>query len=116
MKLKTLLKPLLGASIVAACGAAQAQAFDAVRLYGDPGGSGQGSVGAAVVSGYRYMGSDERRTALFPLVRPAWARSWRWKSSRELTTVSEVKCNCARATERGEEARSETASRGTRSA
>ena len=37
-------------------------------------------------------------------VRPAWARSWRWKSSRELTTTNEVKRNCARVTERGEEA------------
>ena len=76
MKLKTLLKPLLGASIVAACGAAQAQAFDAVRLYGDPGDSGQGSVGAAVVSGYRYMGSDVRRTALFPLLEYRWTNGW----------------------------------------
>jgi hypothetical protein len=37
-------------------------------------------------------------------VRPAWARSWRCKSSRELTTVSEVKRNCVRVTERGKEA------------
>ena len=37
-------------------------------------------------------------------VRPAWARSWRWKSSRELATVSEVKRNCVRVTERGKEA------------
>ena len=34
---------------------------------------------------------------------PAWARSWRCKSSRKLTTASEGKHNCARATERGEE-------------
>ena len=40
----------------------------------------------------------------FPLVRPARARSWRCKSSRELTTASEVKRNCVRVTERGEEA------------
>ena len=40
------------------------------------------------------------------MVRPAWARSWRCESSRELTTASEVKCNCARVTERGKEARS----------
>jgi len=32
----------------------------------------------------------------FFIVRPAWARSWRCKSSRELTTVSEVKRNCVR--------------------
>ncbi len=50
------------------------------------------------------------------IVRPAWARSWRWKSSRELTTANEAKRNCVRVTERGEEAWSETASRGTRTA
>ena len=44
------------------------------------------------------------RAARFVIVRPAWARSWRCESSRELTTASEVKCNCVRATERGEEA------------
>jgi hypothetical protein len=42
--------------------------------------------------------------AAFLFVRPAWARSWRCKSSRELTTASEVKRNCVRVTERGEEA------------
>jgi hypothetical protein len=36
------------------------------------------------------------------IVRPAWARSWRWKSSRELTTANEAKRNCVRVTERGE--------------
>ena len=37
-------------------------------------------------------------------MRPAWARSWRCKSSRELATVSEAKRNCMRVTECGEEA------------
>ena len=37
-------------------------------------------------------------------VRPAWAHSWRCKSSRELVKVSEVKRNCMRVTECGEEA------------
>ncbi|MBT9162445.1 MAG: hypothetical protein DDT27_01003 [Dehalococcoidia bacterium] len=37
-------------------------------------------------------------------VRPAWAHSRRCKSSRELTTASEVKRNCMRATECGKEA------------
>ena len=37
-------------------------------------------------------------------VRPAWAHSWRCKSSRELVTVSEVKRNCMRVTDCGEEA------------
>jgi hypothetical protein len=37
-------------------------------------------------------------------VRPARAYSWRCKSSRKLATVNEVKRNCVRVTERGEEA------------
>ena len=41
---------------------------------------------------------------LFLLVRPAWAHSYGCKSRRELVTVSEVKRNCMRVTECGEEA------------
>ena len=41
---------------------------------------------------------------LSSFVRPAWAHSWRCKSSRKLVTVSEVKRNCMRVTECGEEA------------
>ena len=37
-------------------------------------------------------------------VRPAWAHSCGCKSRRELITANEVKRNCVRATERGEEA------------
>ena len=44
------------------------------------------------------------------LVRPARAHSWRCKSSRELITANEVKRNCMRVTECGEEAWSEAAS------
>ena len=43
-------------------------------------------------------------SACFLHVRPAWAHSWRCKSSRELVTVSEVKRNCERVTDRGKEA------------
>jgi hypothetical protein len=39
-----------------------------------------------------------------PPVRPAWAQSCGCKSRHELVTVSEVKRNCARVTERGKEA------------
>ena len=38
------------------------------------------------------------------LVCPARAHSWRCKSSRELATANEVKRNCGRVTDRGEEA------------
>jgi hypothetical protein len=40
----------------------------------------------------------------FVWVRPAWAPSWRCKSSREQTIVNEVKRNCGRATDRGKDA------------
>ena len=39
-------------------------------------------------------------------VRPAWAHTCGCKSRCKLVTVSKVKRNCARATERGKEARS----------
>lgn len=41
------------------------------------------------------------------LVRPAWAHTCGCKSRHKLVTASEVKRNCGRATDRGEEARSE---------
>ena len=41
-----------------------------------------------------------------PIVRPAWAHTCGCKSRCELVTASKVKRNCARATERGKEARS----------
>jgi hypothetical protein len=44
-------------------------------------------------------------------VRPAWAHSCGCKSRRKLITANEVKRNCMRVTECGEEAWSETASR-----
>ena len=40
----------------------------------------------------------------FFLVRPAWAHTCGCKSRCELVTVSKVKRNCVRATERGKEA------------
>ena len=43
-------------------------------------------------------------------VRPAWAQSCGCKSHRKLTTANEVKRNCMRVTECGEEAWSEAAS------
>jgi hypothetical protein len=44
-------------------------------------------------------------------VRPAWAHSYGCKSRHKLVTASEVKRNCMRATECGEEAWIETAGR-----
>ena len=77
MKPTTLLRPLLAASItLAAAGAAQGQAFDAVRLYGDPSGDGAGTAGVVAVAGYRYVGSDERRTLLLPALEYRWKNGW----------------------------------------
>jgi hypothetical protein len=45
------------------------------------------------------------------LVRPAWAHSYGCKSRHKLVTVSEVKRNCMRVTDCGEEAWIETAGR-----
>ncbi len=52
--------------------------------------------------------------APYPDVRPARAHSCGCKSHRKLITANEVKRNCMRVTECGEEAWSETASRWTR--
>ncbi len=76
MKPTTPLQPLLAATLFAAAGAAQAQAFDAVRLYGDPGVNGQATVGIAALLGYRYMGSDERRGLVLPALEYRWANGW----------------------------------------
>jgi MipA family protein len=76
MKCATLLKPIIAASLAVAGSACFAQAFDAVQLYGAPAGSGEGRVGAAVIAGYRYLGSDERRTAFFPAIDYRWANGW----------------------------------------
>ena len=50
----------------------------------------------------------------FFVVRAAWAHSCGWKSHRKLVTASEVKRNCGRVTNRGEEAWIEPAGRWTR--
>ncbi len=49
--------------------------------------------------------------AVLILVRPAWAHSCGCKSRRKLVTANEVKRNCGRATDRGEEAWIEAAGR-----
>ena len=49
-----------------------AQAFDAVRLYGAAPGQDGGLVGAAVVFGREYQGSNKRRTSVFPAIDYQW--------------------------------------------
>jgi outer membrane scaffolding protein for murein synthesis (MipA/OmpV family) len=76
MKTTPLFRPLLAASILAAAGAAQAQAFDVVRMYGDPTGDGAGTAGLAALFGYRYRGSDERRASVLPAFEYRWKNGW----------------------------------------
>ena len=53
-----------------------AQAFDAVRLYGAAPGEDGGLVGVAVIYGRQYLGSNERRTLVFPVVDYQWRNGW----------------------------------------
>ena len=57
--------------------------------------------------------SEEPEAMCFGLfvVRPAWARPCGCKSRRKETILIEANRNCGRATNRGKEARSETAGR-----
>jgi outer membrane scaffolding protein for murein synthesis (MipA/OmpV family) len=64
----------LGATLSAPT--ARAQAFDAVRLYGAAPDKDGGLVGAAVLVGSKYQGSDERRTLLLPVLDYQWASGW----------------------------------------
>ena len=57
------------ASVSTTC---MAQAFDAVRLYGAAPGQDGGLVGAAVVFGREYQGSNKRRTSVFPAIDYQW--------------------------------------------
>ena len=76
MKTRSMIQPVLTLSFAAACGDVQAQAFDAVRLFGVPAGNGEGSVGAVVISGHQYMGSDERRIRVLPGLDYRWSNGW----------------------------------------
>lgn len=55
---------------------AHAQLFDAVRLAPLPPGQDGGRLGAAVVAGTQYRGSDERRTLVFPAIDYQWHNGW----------------------------------------
>ena len=67
---------LLALSLACAGTAAQAQAFDAVRLFAVPLGDGQGLAGLAVVAGHEYLGSDERKTLVLPAISYQWTNGW----------------------------------------
>jgi MipA family protein len=53
-----------------------AQTFDAVRLYAAPPGKNGGTIGAVVLAGTQYQGSDERRTLVLPVLDYQWANGW----------------------------------------
>lgn len=50
--------------------------FDAVRLRGEVNRKSGGSVGAAVIAGHEYQGSDQRRTLVLPVLDYQWASGW----------------------------------------
>ncbi len=66
----------LCAALALAASSAFAQSFDAVRLYGATPGKDGGTVGAAVVAGYEYLGSDERSALVLPVLNYQWANGW----------------------------------------
>jgi outer membrane protein len=67
---------LLAAGLVGAAGGVQAQAFDAVRLFAVPAGDGQGLAGLAVLAGHEYLGSDQRKTRVWPALSYQWKNGW----------------------------------------
>lgn len=76
MTASTLYRVVALGALASACGLAQAQGFDAVRLQGDPNAEGEGRVGLAVIAGSKYLGSDERRTLLLPTLDYRWKNGW----------------------------------------
>ncbi len=65
------------ACILACAGtAAQAQAFDAVRLFAVPQEDGHGLAGLAVIAGHEYLGSDQRKTLVLPSLSYQWKNGW----------------------------------------
>lgn len=67
---------LSAAACLLAAPVAFGQAFDAVRLYGAAPGEDAGLVGAVLIAGTEYAGSDERRTMLVPLLDYQWNNGW----------------------------------------
>lgn len=67
---------LLIATLLTAGTCAHAQFMDSVNLPGSGSEGGEGRVGAAVIAGYKYLGSDERRVSAFPGIDYRWANGW----------------------------------------
>ena len=73
---RSLRRVALGLLLAGLTPLAFAQAFDAVRLYGAAPDQDGGLVGAAVVFGREYQGSNKRRTSLFPAIDYQWRNGW----------------------------------------
>jgi outer membrane scaffolding protein for murein synthesis (MipA/OmpV family) len=67
---------LLASAATLGTSAAQAQAFDAVKLFGAAPGQSGGLAGAALIAGHAYMGSDERWNRILPLLDYQWHNGW----------------------------------------
>jgi outer membrane scaffolding protein for murein synthesis (MipA/OmpV family) len=67
---------LASATLLAAALPAQAQMFDSVRLVSGAPGRDIGLAGAALLVGKRYIGSDENRVMLVPVLDYQWANGW----------------------------------------
>jgi outer membrane scaffolding protein for murein synthesis (MipA/OmpV family) len=65
----------LAATLSAAAGA-QAQAFDAVRLFAAPPDKDGGVAGSVVLASTEYPGSKDRRTLVLPVLDYQWANGW----------------------------------------
>jgi MipA family protein len=80
LNMRTTILPLgramVALGLLAAGGAAQAQAFDAVRLFAVPRDDGQGLAGVAVIAGHEYLGSDERKILVLPALSYQWKNGW----------------------------------------
>ena len=65
----------LAATLSAGAGA-QAQAFDAVRLFAAPPGKNGGLAGSVVLATNEYPGSKDRRALVLPVLDYQWANGW----------------------------------------
>ena len=72
MKITFLSRNFFCTSVLLFSAAAQAQAFDAVRIFGPVDANGKGTIGAAVINSPEFTGSKQRRTMLLPLLDYRW--------------------------------------------
>lgn len=76
VKATTLVKPVVAALLLAASNWAQAQAFDAVRLFGVLEEDSAGVVGAVVIAAPEYAGADKHDVVVLPSFDYRWKNGW----------------------------------------